>query len=176
MLLFCFKTHYGAKFRAAGYQDQIFISKVCRGRMPFWITLALWSDHYSSVNSHASCFSFNESQTGCPLLQSSLLLLLYWFVPLLNSWNFEAWASFLTPPSLWACSCYSGCITLLRAPVFPAHTNQSSSVMFQDALSWQFLLFPAECYSTAVFLFFPPFQVQTVTEIPFQSTEVTSYL
>lgn len=35
MLLFCFKTHYGAKFKAAEYQDQIFVSNVCRGRMLF---------------------------------------------------------------------------------------------------------------------------------------------
>lgn len=26
MLLFCFKTHYGATFQAAGYQDHIFVS------------------------------------------------------------------------------------------------------------------------------------------------------
>lgn len=87
MLLLCFKTHYGAKVKAAGYQDHIFVSSPVGGRMPFCISLALWSDHYSSANSCSSYFSFNESQIACT-------------------------------PSLWACSHYSGYITLLTAPAF----------------------------------------------------------
>lgn len=48
--------------------------------------------------------------------------------------------------------------------------------MFQDALSLTVPLIHSRMLQHSIFWFFPPFQVQTVTEIPFQSTEVTNDL
>lgn len=48
--------------------------------------------------------------------------------------------------------------------------------MFQDALSLTVPLIHSRMLQHSIFLFFPPFQVKTVREIPFQSTEVTNDL